>query len=144
MVSSAFKKSAAMQGTSKLCDGRVVGVQKTNPLCFVVVAPQFPWGMTASGRPATPFRSIAVDPSVFPLGRWYYVAALDGLTLPAPHAGAKHDGCVRADDTGGAVKGNDVDLFVGPKDAMTPLVPLLDTPLTMAPGDSVCGGNESF
>jgi 3D (Asp-Asp-Asp) domain-containing protein len=117
-VSNAFKHSAAMQGSAKLCDGRVVGVQKVSPLCFVVVAEGNPWGVTASGRPAAPFRSIAVDTKIFPMGRWYYVPELDGVALPAPSEGKKHDGCVRADDVGGAVKGELVDLFVGARSAV--------------------------
>jgi len=120
-VSNAFLKSVRMQGSAKLCDGRVVGVQKLSPLCFVVVGDGFPWGMTASGRPATPFRSIAVDPKVFALGHWYYVQELDGLSLPGPAAGKRHDGCVHADDVGGAVKGDLVDWFVGPHDAVKAL-----------------------
>lgn len=112
-VSQHFKKSAALQGSAKLCDGRVVGVQKTNPLCFVVVPEGFPWGMTASGRPATPFRSISIDTKVFAMGHWYYIPELDGLKLPAPAAGKVHDGCVHADDVGGGVKGEHIDLFVG-------------------------------
>ncbi|MGZ3448563.1 MAG: hypothetical protein ACXVEF_03140 [Polyangiales bacterium] len=91
-VSNAFKHSAAMQGSAKLCDGRVVGVQKVSPLCFALVAEGNPWGVTASGRPATPFRSIAVDTKLFPMGRWYYVPELDGFPLPAPAEGKKHDG----------------------------------------------------
>ena len=143
-VSVGFRKSAAMQGTSQLCDGRVIGVQKVDPLCFVVVDAQYPWGMTSSGRAATPFRSIAVDPKTFAMGRWYYVPQLDGVLLPAPLEGKRHDGCVRADDTGGDVHGADVDLFVGPKAAMVPFVALTGGPVTMAPGDGVCAGSAEF
>ncbi len=121
MVSQAFKQSAAMQGSAKLCDGRVVGVQKVNPLCFVAVGAEFPWGITASGRPATPFRSLAIDPKSFAMGRWYYVPELDGLQLPSPAAGKVHDGCVRADDVGGAVKNDMVDFFVGEHSAVSAL-----------------------
>jgi len=144
-VSQAFQKSLAMQGSAKLCDGRVVGVQKVNPLCFVVVAPDHPWGMTASGRSATPFRSIAVDPKVFPLGHWYYVPELDGVSLPAPQEGKMHDGCVHADDVGGAVKGEMVDLFVGAKSAVSLLGPTLTTsPLRMTKGEGRCGTDLAF
>jgi 3D (Asp-Asp-Asp) domain-containing protein len=144
-VSHAFHKAVAMQGSAKLCDGRVVGVQKVNPLCFVVVAPEHPWGMTASGRSATPFRSIAVDPKVFPLGRWYYVPELDGLALPAPQEGKVHDGCVHADDVGGAVHGEMVDLFVGAKSAVGVLgATLTSAPLRMASGEGRCSAELSF
>ncbi len=138
-VSNAFKKSAALQGSAKLCDGRVVGVRKIHPLCFVVVPENFPWGMTASGRPATPFRSIAVDPKLFPMGRWYYVPELDGMPLPAPAAGKVHDGCVRSDDVGGAVKGDSIDLFVGDHAAVESLkVKLSEASLHLADGTGYC------
>ena len=139
MVSLGFKKSAAMQGSAKLCDGRVVGVQKVNPLCFVVVGAEFPWGITASGRPATPFRSLAVDPKTFAMGRWYYVPELDGVILPAPAAGKVHDGCVRADDVGGAVKNEMVDFFVGEHSAVDVLKgKLSEAVVHLADGESLC------
>jgi 3D (Asp-Asp-Asp) domain-containing protein len=139
MVSHHFQKSAAMQGSAKLCDGRVVGVQKVNPLCFVVVGAEFPWGITASGRPATPFRSIAIDPKTFTMGRWYYVPELDGLELPSPAAGKKHDGCVRADDVGGAVKGDLVDFFVGEHSAVDALkTKLSEAVVHIADGEGIC------
>ncbi len=138
-VSQHFKKSAALQGSAKLCDGRVVGVQKTNPLCFVVVPETFPWGITASGRPATPFRSIAVDPKIYAMGKWYYVPELDGLQLPSPSSGKVHDGCVRADDVGGAVKGDTIDLFVGEHAAVESLkVKLSEANVHLADGTAHC------
>lgn len=144
-VSHAFRKSVTMQGTGKLCDGRLIGVQKVNPLCFVVVDPKYPWGLTASGHPATPFRSIGVDPKDLPYGHWYYVRELDGVTLPFPDEGKKHDGCVRADDTGNGIGENHVDLFVGPKSAMTPeLVKIVQLPVTLAPGAGICKGKDEF
>lgn len=139
MVSQAFQKSAAMQGSAKLCDGRVVGVQKVNPLCFVVVGAEFPWGITASGRPAKPFRSIAIDPKTFAMGRWYYVPELDGLTLPSPASGKVHDGCVHADDVGGAVKGDLVDFFVGEHSAVDILKgKLSEATVHLADGEGIC------
>jgi 3D (Asp-Asp-Asp) domain-containing protein len=139
MVSPGFKQSAAMQGSAKLCDGRVVGVQKVNPLCFVVVGAEFPWGITASGRPATPFRSIAIDRKSFVMGHWYYVPELDGLALPAPAAGKVHDGCVRADDVGGAVKGDMVDFFVGEHGAVDALKGKLSEAMVhLVDGESYC------
>jgi 3D (Asp-Asp-Asp) domain-containing protein len=102
-----------------------------------------------------PFRSIAVDPTVFPLGRWYFVPELVGVTLPPlaasnPASGASkpaassepvrvHDGCVRADDIGSAVRGEMVDLFVGPRSALVALTPMLsDRMFRMAPADERC------
>lgn len=58
-------------------------------------------GLTKSGRAAVAGYSIAVDPSVIPLGSTVFVDYGDGVL---------HE--CRADDTGGAVKGNTIDLCV--------------------------------
>ena len=57
------------------------------------------YGITASGRKATPGVSVAVDPSVIPLGSDVLVDYGDGEIH-----------YYRADDTGGAVKGKHIDL----------------------------------
>jgi len=67
-------------------------------------APDHPaYGITASGTRATPYRTVAVDPSVIPLGA-------DVLVDYGDDAGLRR---YRAEDTGGAVKGNHIDLCVG-------------------------------
>jgi hypothetical protein len=60
---------------------------------------------------------VAVDPKVVKLGSLLYVPLLEGRTMPgrAPWGGYVHDGCVVADDTGGHIDGNQLDLFVGRK-----------------------------
>ena len=60
-------------------------------------------GLTASGTHATPYSTVAVDPSVIPLGADVLVDYGDGAGLRR----------YRAEDTGGAVKGNHIDLCVG-------------------------------
>ena len=60
-------------------------------------------GLTASGTHATPYSTVAVDPSVIPLGAELLVDYGDGAGLRR----------YRAEDTGGAVKGNHIDLCVG-------------------------------
>lgn len=59
-------------------------------------------GVTASGRQAVPYYSVAVDPSVIPLGTVVWLDYGDGVLHEA-----------RADDTGGAVQGRKIDLCVG-------------------------------
>lgn len=59
-------------------------------------------GITASGVQATPGVTAAVDPDVIPLGSDVLVDYGDGEIH-----------YYRADDTGGAVKGNHIDLCVG-------------------------------
>ena len=75
------------------------------------------WGTAGSGQPLQPFRTVAVDPKVVKLGSLLYVPLLEGRTMPgrAPWGGFVHDGCVVADDTGGHIDGNQLDLFVGRK-----------------------------
>lgn len=51
---------------------------------------------TASGTKVTEGRTIAVDPNVVPLGWWVYIEGI---------------GFRRAEDTGGAIKGNKIDVY---------------------------------
>ena len=60
-------------------------------------------GITASGAHATPYSTVAVDPSVIPLWADVLVDYGDGAGLRR----------YRAEDTGGAIKGNRIDLCVG-------------------------------
>jgi 3D (Asp-Asp-Asp) domain-containing protein len=118
-VSKEFASQIALQGTGKLHDGRVVNIFGAcnchRSPCFKVTRAQ--WGTSGSGRPLQPFRTIAVDPKVVKLGSLLYVPLLEGRTMPGrqPWGGYVHDGCVVADDTGGHIAGNRIDLFVGRK-----------------------------
>lgn len=58
-------------------------------------------GITASGRAAVPYYSVAVDPTVIPLGTTLYIDFGDSVMRQ-----------VRADDTGGNIKGNKIDICV--------------------------------
>ncbi len=118
-LSPRFYEVLDVQGTGKLRDGRVVNVSEacgcgTSP-CYRVMASSSPWGMSATMRPLQPFRTIAVDPKVIPLGSLVYIAELDGITTPgrAPWGGYVHDGCVLAADVGGGIRGMEIDFFVG-------------------------------
>ncbi|TFZ41424.1 DUF348 domain-containing protein [Soehngenia longivitae] len=59
------------------------------------------YGLTASGTYARP-GTVAVDPRVIPLGTRLYIESLDG---------SKDYGFAIAEDVGGAIKGNKIDLF---------------------------------
>lgn len=63
-------------------------------------------GITATGTEATEGRTIAVDPGVIELGSTVYFEGMDGLV----------SGYV-AEDTGGAIKGNRIDVFFDSHDA---------------------------
>lgn len=118
-VSREFASALTLQGTGKLRDGRVINVWgkcscERSP-CFKITENQ--WGTGGGGRPLQPFRTVAVDPRVVKLRTLLYVPILDGRTMPGrpPWGGFVHDGCVIADDTGGGIDGNQLDLFVGRK-----------------------------
>jgi len=122
-VDKEFAKSLALQGTGKLRDGRLLNVAGQNNCpcdrkpCFHVIEGQV-WGKAGTGKPLAPFRTVAVDPKVIKLGSLLYIPLLEGRRMPgrAPWGGFVHDGCVTADDTGGGIKGFQIDLFVGRKD----------------------------
>ncbi|WP_448562387.1 3D domain-containing protein [Trichothermofontia sp.] len=61
-----------------------------------------------------PYRTIAVDRQVIPIGAVVFIPAARGqaITLPSGYQ-AVHDGFFFAADTGGAVRGNHIDVFVG-------------------------------
>ncbi|HOM01541.1 MAG TPA: 3D domain-containing protein [Acetivibrio sp.] len=63
------------------------------------------YGITASGARATVGRTIAVDPSVIPLGTRVYISF--------PVAYSHLDGIYIAEDTGSLIKGNKIDVFFG-------------------------------
>lgn len=117
-VDAGFARQIDMQGTGKLRDGRVLNTSGTckcqhSPCYFEIKAA---WAMGANGR-LSPFRSVAIDTSIVPLGSMLYIPDLDGLRMPgkAPWGGYIHDGCVMADDRGGGIKGHELDFFVAKK-----------------------------
>jgi 3D (Asp-Asp-Asp) domain-containing protein len=118
-VTPEFASQLAIQGTGKLNDGRVLNIWGRcacgHSPCFKVTANQ--WGTAGTNHPLQPFRTVAVDPRVVKLGSLLYVPLLEGRVMPGrpPWGGFVHDGCVVADDTGGHIDGNRLDLFVGRK-----------------------------
>lgn len=103
-----------MEGSGLLADGRVVNYAGAcnygTGTCFEQLdAREFPFGRGARRRTLVPFKSVAVDPRLVPLGEPLYIPEFDGMRLPD---GSVHDGCVRADDTGGGIKQRKLDFFV--------------------------------
>jgi 3D (Asp-Asp-Asp) domain-containing protein len=117
-VNRAFAAAAEMQGTGKLRDGRTVNVtgacECDHSPCLRVTGSL--WG-TGARKALAPFRTVAVDRKLVPLGQLLYIPALEGRTMPgrAPWGGFVHDGCVVAEDTGGAISGKRLDFFVARK-----------------------------
>jgi 3D (Asp-Asp-Asp) domain-containing protein len=111
---SAFVFELKLEGSALLKDGRVLNYSgECNygmGTCFKTLSlTDHPLGVGVQGRPLVPFRSIAVDPRMIPIGAPVYVPELVGIQMPD---GSWHDGCLRADDQGGAIKNAKLDFFV--------------------------------
>jgi 3D (Asp-Asp-Asp) domain-containing protein len=121
-VAEQFAARLAREGTGKLRDERVVNVAGScdcaySPCFFLLDDEKHRFGVGVLERPLSPFRSVAVDPSLVTIGANLYIPELDGLPMPGtpPWGGFVHDGCVVADDRGGAVRGQEIDLFMARK-----------------------------
>ncbi len=111
---SAFVFELKLEGSGILADGRVLNYDGECSYgmgtCFKTLAnDDHPLGAGVQGRRLEAFRSIAVDPRYIPIGATVYVPELVGIPLPD---GTRHDGCLRADDQGGAIKQHKLDFFV--------------------------------
>ncbi len=127
-VPEAFHDDLCIEGSGILRDGRVVnytstctrecfaaltcGRHRSYKICYRVLEPdRYPWGMGVQGRALEPDVSIAVDRRLIPIGTILYLPELDGVIPPG--RSEPHNGCVRADDIGGAIKGDHIDIFAG-------------------------------
>ncbi|MBU49977.1 MAG: hypothetical protein CL920_14920 [Deltaproteobacteria bacterium] len=117
-VTPKFARAIRMQGSARLRDGRIVQFKKkcrglTSKRCLrvrFINHKRYPMGVGAAGVPLKPMISLAVDRRRLPLGSVLYIPALRKWLRTQ---GIKHDGCFRADDVGGGIKGAHLDLFVG-------------------------------
>jgi 3D (Asp-Asp-Asp) domain-containing protein len=66
--------------------------------------------------PLMAFRTIAVDRDRFKIGTVFYIPKLRGLGFWSDGQLYTHDGYVVASDTGGAIEGNHIDMFVDDAD----------------------------
>lgn len=109
-----FVEELKMEGAGWLADGRIVNwagrCRYGEGTCFTILDPKrYPYGMGVMHRPLVPFRSVAVDRRLIPIGDTLYVPEFDGMLLPD---GSRHDGCLRADDVGGAIRRRKIDFYV--------------------------------
>lgn len=75
-------------------------------------------------------RTVAVDPTKIPRRTVLFIAETVGIRMPD---GSKHDGYWYASDTGGAIKGQRIDLFTGQgKASMDPIYKLNLAKLSVA------------
>jgi 3D (Asp-Asp-Asp) domain-containing protein len=110
----AFVFELKLEGSGILRDGRVINYDGEctygSGTCFKTLDPaEYPQGRGVQNRALEAFRSVAVDPRFIPIGATLYVPEIVGLQLPD---GTRHDGCLRADDQGGAIKFHKMDFFV--------------------------------
>jgi len=110
-VGARFKRHLDIEGSGRLSDGRIVNVtRKIDGEARYSIVRNAPYGLGDHGYKLIPFRTLAVDPDVIPLGTVLYVPDLVGVRLPT---GEVHDGYVFAHDTGAGITGNRIDVFVG-------------------------------
>ncbi len=128
-VSSKFYTALCIEGSGKLKDGRVINYAKkcscalpcgykSSKICYSVLdKTKFPWGAGSKSNALVPFRSLAVDTSLVAHGTVLYIKEWDGVKIPKQGGigGLTHDGCFRADDVGGGIKGKHYDYFAGTK-----------------------------
>jgi hypothetical protein len=103
LVSYDSYKNMVLEGTGRLPDGRLANVtmdttqHPTFGKLYVFKIVRAATG--ASGKELTPFESVAVDRKVFPMGTKLSLKELNRIVV--------------AEDTGGAIKGNHIDYFIG-------------------------------
>lgn len=155
-VPAAFMANMCVEGTGKLTDGTILNTAgscsygPTCPTggqqCYTILDPgRYPWGVGVRGRPLVPLQSIAVDPATIPIGSNVYIAEFDGAQIPAIDGigGFTHNGCFVADDQGGWIQGNHIDIFAGTRGmyrALEALHPTHST-LTATIGSCTPGGS---
>jgi 3D (Asp-Asp-Asp) domain-containing protein len=110
-VEPSFKYHLDIEGSAKLFDGRVINIRAmVNGEQRYSVVKNAPYGLGEKDRRLIPYHTIAVDPQVIPLGTIVYIPDVDGIRLPT---GEVHNGYFFAHDTGSAIKGDRIDIFVG-------------------------------
>lgn len=117
-VGQPFWSEIRLEGTGKLLDGRVLnyhGVVDTadgrREVRYIVCPPDAPYGYGFELQyKLVPFRSVAVDPNVIPMGTTLYIPAAKGALLPD---GSVHDGFFSAVDVGQAIQNMRIDVFTG-------------------------------
>lgn len=105
-----FIKDFQTESCAMLSDGRIISYNKRANRCQVVDLP-----IGANGYSLTELKSVAVDPSVIPIGSTIFIR--DAADVPISDS-LIHDGIFYAQDVGSAIKGNRIDVYLGPKSNM--------------------------
>ena len=127
-VPAAYSDAVCIEGSGILEDGTVINYASRcdcgrpcptgGIVCWKALDPAtHPFGEGAFGNALVPMRSLAVDRAEIPLRTSIYLPKFDGIEVPSLGGveGFVHDGCFRADDVGGAIDGEHVDIFAGPE-----------------------------
>ena len=107
-----FVRDFRRESCALLRDGRVVSNWEAGNHCHVVAAP-----LGCDDRALTAFRSVAVDPSIVPMGARLYIPEADGVSLGGDTC---HDGVFYAQDVGGLIRGKRIDIYLGTEANMGP------------------------
>ena len=102
-----FVRDFRMESCALLREGRMISDPRAGNRCRVVGAPIGCHGFTLSA-----LQSVAVDPTIVPIGAELYIPAANGVSLGGD---ACHDGLFYAHDVGGLIKGKRIDIYVGPR-----------------------------
>ena len=107
-VNSDFKKELDVEGSGILRSGRTVNfAQRVNDeIRYRFSKPKWGWGVGQCEL--KPYKTVAVDPAVIPLGTTLFIPAIKGAVLPD---GTIHDGIFTAEDIGSKILKFHVDLF---------------------------------
>ena len=109
-VSAPFLRRLNIEGCGRLADGRVVTYDTRVRGTIRYRFTEHAFGVSHCETPLVPYRTVAVDASVIPLGSMIFVPRVRGLLLPD---GTTHDGFFRAEDIGSSIRGERIDFFVG-------------------------------
>lgn len=113
-VTAGFAKKLKLEGAGVLDDGRMVNSTGKNYVWVRII--DAPYGLGSYKRtPLEPYRSIAVDPKVIPLGSIVFIYEARGMPLPPAADGTTlfHDGFFRAIDVGSMINGTHIDVYAG-------------------------------
>lgn len=126
--------NSAMEGSVRVVDGNgngvtynYAGTSRSNSVDCTSIFPRHPKTGQVKFRLANgsfgdgvrryrlvPFRTIAVDNSVIPYGSIVYIPGARGNKIILPDGSETvHDGYFFAGDTGGAIKGTHIDVYIG-------------------------------
>lgn len=119
--------SCAMEGSCSV-DGELFNFVKTTRSHYVDCSPFYrhrpsgfakfkkinaKYGLGVDNIPLIPFKSIAVDKRVIPINSKVFIPEAKGIFYEFEGKILEHDGFFYAHDTGGLIKNNHIDFFIG-------------------------------